>query len=544
MKRLGVRIAKIDPGEDQILFAANGGRIRVVGKVSLTIKVGGLNIPYDFLVVNQLTQNLILGINFLQFSRALINLDKQIVTFYDHLVEVNILSKTRDVIACLDSEQILQPRTENLVKVCLSQPIWGQSVMLEPLSMRERQKYLVAKILVKPEGKYSFVKILNPTDQNLTLRRHLQIAKVQQIEEKSITLYDDGTDEKLDTSNSNTQVEDSNNRQIENTQSINSITQTSSADNNKKGKTLEELGLKIDNANLTAEQRLRLTKLLEDNTDVFALTLGDLGSATSAGYCHIETGNAQAIRQRAYRPSPKAREEISKQTQEMLDHGIIVESDSSWASPIILVRKKDNSMRFCIDYRKLNSVSQKQQFPLPLLTDVWDCLAQNHSSVYSILDLRSGYYQIALDEESKAKTAFITQDGVYHYTRMPFGIQGGPAVFQRIMNQVFRNLNFRTLLVYIDDVMIFSKDFDTHIQALKEVFQRLRNAGLKLHPKKCSFAKEKITYLGHTIGGKGVSIDESKLSVVKNWPIPKNVRDVRAVLGFFQFYRKFIKKFQ
>ena len=282
VKRLGVRIAKIDPGDDQILFAANGGRIRVVGKVSLTIKVGGLNIPYDFLVVNQLTQNLILGINFLQFSRALINLDKQIVTFYYHLVEVNILSKTRDVVACLDSEQIILPRTENLVKVYLSQPIWGQSVMLEPLSMRERQKYLVAKILVKPEGKYSFVKILNPTDQNLTLRRHLQIAKVQQIEEKSITLYDDGTDEKLDTSNSNTQVEDSNNRQIENTQSINSITQTSSADNNKKGKTLEELGLKIDNANLTEEQRLRLTKFLEDNTDVFSLSLGDL-SSTNAG---------------------------------------------------------------------------------------------------------------------------------------------------------------------------------------------------------------------------------------------------------------------
>ena len=239
--------------------------------------------------------------------------------------------------------------------------------------------------------------------------------------------------------------------------------------------------------------------------------LGDL-PGTTEGYCHIETGNTPSIRQRAYRPSPQAREEISNQTEDMLKHGIIVPSESPWASPCVLVKKKDGSMRFCVDFRKLNLHSVPQRWPIPLLTDVWECLSKSKSAMFTTLDMRSGYFQIPMDEESKPKTAFVVPDGTYEYTRMPFGIQAGPAVFSRIMSHIFRGLTFKTMIVYIDDLMIFSTDFDTHMKALREVFDRLRSAGLKLHPKKCKFAQAEINFLGHKINGEGVSVDEKK-----NW---------------------------
>src|SRR6267154_709100 len=227
----------------------------------------------------------------------------------------------------------------------------------------------------------------------------------------------------------------------------------------------------------------------------------------------------------------------------MLDQKIIVPSMSPWASPCVLVKKKDNTMRFCVDYRALNRVSVPQRFPLPLLTDVWDCLSQNHSSIFTTLDMRSGYFQIPLDQETQEKTAFVVQDGTYQFTRLPFGVQSGPSIYQKTMNEVFRGLTFRKLIVYIDDVMIFSKDFETHMIALKEVFERLRNAGLKLHPKKCKIAATEITYLGHKISGAGIRVDESKIAVVKTWPVPVKIKDVRAFLGYTGYHRKFIYKY-
>ena len=155
-----------------------------------------------------------------------------------------------------------------------------------------------------------------------------------------------------------------------------------------------------------------------------------------------------------------------------------------------------------MDFRKLNLHSVPQRWPIPLLTDVWECLSKSESSVFTTLDMRSGYFQIPMDRESMPKTAFVIPDGTYEYTRMPFGIQAGPAVFSRIMSHIFRGLTFKTMIVYIDDLMIFTKDFDSHMEALKEVFKRLQKAGLKLHPKKCKFAMSEITFLGHKINGK------------------------------------------
>src|SRR6267154_647706 len=474
-------------------------------------------VPFDFLVVDSLNEDMILGIDFLEHTKAKIICAEKKVIFYDDLIQVNLIEKQKDVVASTDRSYILHPGTESLVRVYLSEPVWGQSVMLEPVKVRDKQRYLVAKAVVRPEGKYTVCKILNASDKKIELRRHLQIAKVQWIDVNSIVKYEED-----DNTNVKTNQREENNR--------------------KPKRSLQDLGIEVNNKNLTDSQKRKLREFLEDNTDAFALGLEDL-PGTTEGYCHIETGDTPPIRQRAYRPSPQAREEISNQTQDMLKNGIIIPSESPWASPCVLVKKKDGTMRFCVDFRKLNLHSVPQRWPIPLLTDVWECLSQSNSSIFTTLDMRSGYFQIPMDTESRPKTAFVVQDGTYEYTRMPFGIQAGPAVFSRIMSHIFRGLTFKTMIVYIDDLMIFSKDFDTHMEALKEVFARLRRAGLKLHPKKCKFAMEEINFLEHKINGKGVSVDGKKVEAMKNWPVPKSVKELQSFLGYCNYYRKFLRDY-
>src|SRR2546425_6686167 len=223
-----------------------------------------------------------------------------------------------------------------------------------------------------------------------------------------------------------------------------------------KFRTLEELGLKIDNPNLSPTEVATLTKLLESNSDVFALTLHDLPGTTLVQY-DIDTGDHRPIRQRCYRPTPQAREEMSRQVKELLDAKFIYPSTSPWASPTLLVKKKTGDQRMCIDYRLLNKISTQLSWLLPLLTDVIDTLAYNQPAFFSSLDMKSGYHQISMSEDASKKSAFCIPDGTYAWNRLSFGLQGAGQIFQMLMSEVMRGLTFKTLIVYVDDILVFSQ---------------------------------------------------------------------------------------
>src|SRR6267154_693809 len=227
----------------------------------------------------------------------------------------------------------------------------------------------------------------------------------------------------------------------------------------------------------------------------------------------------------------------------MLDSGIIVPSTSQWGSPCLLVTKKDGSKRFCIDFRKLNSVSKKINYPLPLLTDVWDSLSSKKSSIFSTLDLKSGYFQVPIKKESQEKTTFVVQDGAYQFTRTPFGCQGSGGHFQLVMSDVLKGMTYRDVIVYVDDILVYNANFDDHLKSLKEVFDRLRKANMRLNGKKCSFGIPEITYLGHKISGEGIRMDDSKIEVVKKWAIPTTVKHIRAFLGLTNYFRRFVRNY-
>ena len=226
----------------------------------------------------------------------------------------------------------------------------------------------------------------------------------------------------------------------------------------------------------------------------------------------------------------------------MLEIRAISESKSPWASAVVLVRKKDDSLRFCIDLRKLNSRTVKDAYSLPRIDETLDCL--NGAQWFTSLDLKSGYWLVEMDEESKALTAFTEGPlGFYQCECMPFGLTNAPATFQRFMESFLGDMHLKWVIIYLDDIIIFSKTPKEHIERLRSVFQKLCEAILKLKPKKCEFFKTKISYLGHIMSKNGIECDPKKVEAIKNWPRPITVSDVRSYLGFTNYYRRFIHKY-
>lgn len=280
--------------------------------------------------------------------------------------------------------------------------------------------------------------------------------------------------------------------------------------------------------------------LLTSYSDVFSQGDHDIGRTDKVKHS-IHTTCLAPIRQRPRRHPMGQREEVEKQIEDMLKRGIIKPSASSWSSPIVLVDKKDGSKRFCVDYRLLNKHTVKDSFPLPSIAVSLDSL--DGAKYFCTLDLASGYWQVPLDDDAKAKSAFVVPGGLYEFQVMPFGLCNAPSTFERLMENILVGLQWKILLVYLDDVIVFGSTIPEMIARLEMVLQRLRNANLKLKPKKCNLFQKEVLYLGHVVSAEGVKTDPTKVEAVKSWPTPSNPTEVRSFLGLASYYRRFVQKF-
>ncbi|KAG1514733.1 hypothetical protein G6F45_011487 [Rhizopus arrhizus] len=297
--------------------------------------------------------------------------------------------------------------------------------------------------------------------------------------------------------------------------------------------------LEVGNLDKAVEKKLRI--LLKKYYSIFDWNNDTIGNTSIITHKIIIEQDTQPISHRPYRLSPIEAKYLEQEIDKYCKLGVISPSNSPWAAPVILVKKKNGEYRMVIDYRKLNAVTKKDSYPLPRIDDLLDTLGK--ASIFSALDMRAGFHQVPLEEESKELTAFTTKYGVYHYNTLPMGLVNSPATFQRLIDLCFRPLINKCLVAYIDDLNIYSRNNDDHLQHLEQVFNCIKIANLKLNPEKCFFFKNHLKFLGYIITKEGIQTDPSKIQKIIDYPIPQTVTQIRGFLGLASYYRRFIKNF-
>lgn len=500
------------------LVGANGLEVPYIGYTILDVKVGEQVIPERVILVQKEVSDsegceprVILGMNVIRDVR-------------DHgPVNIRVADITVDTPACVGLVRVpkggIHMSARSISTVCLSGG-YGKKVteqgeyVIEALEGPTREKCLLAQTLVKGKGPWN-VQIVNLSDEDVFLTERTPVGTVHAVH----SVVSPGV-----------KAEEIAGKVVVSCDTISAESDVSD--------------LKVPESLLGAASNEEERKQLHDLYCEFPETWvkDDLDVGYSDLIKHkVPLLDDVPVSQTYRRIPPTQLEEVRKHIQDLLEKDIIQPSTSPFASPIVLVRKKNGELRMCVDYRKLNAKTRRDAFPLPRIDESLDAL--KGANYFSTLDLASGYHQIAMDEEDRQKTAFITPFGLFEFKRMPFGLCSAPATFQRLMTAGMNDLIFQMLLVYLDDILVYSKTFQEHIERLRAVLSRLRELGLKLNPDKCKFCRTSVQYLGYTISQGGIATDAEKIKAVEQWAVPQTLRELRAFLGFASYYRRFVLGF-
>ncbi|GJP66287.1 hypothetical protein CLOP_g23177 [Closterium sp. NIES-67] len=303
------------------------------------------------------------------------------------------------------------------------------------------------------------------------------------------------------------------------------------------------LSLEVENDGEKASEPLeKIKELLKEFQDILPDDLpNELPPYRTHQHEIVEEPGSKPTFRAPYRLSPTELTDMKKKIEYLLAKGLIRPSTSPYGAPVLFTPKPDGSLRMCIDYRALNKQTIKNKYPIPRIDDLLDQL--RGAMVFSKVDLRSEYWQIRMADNSIHKTAFRTRYGSYEYLVMPFGLTNAPATFQAEMNHILRPLMDECVVVYLDDILIYSRDMKQHVEHLRRVFEILRRERFYVKLSKSEFALEKVQFLGHMVSAQGVHVDPKKIEAVRTWTTPENVEELQQFLGFANYYNRFVPQY-
>jgi hypothetical protein len=527
--KLNLSKDSIKPSKVTAIVGVGGAEHKIIGLVELPLKLGQCTVLQAFHILPAMSIQLIIGIDFLQQHKATIDYSSNKLSILEGEIKVCFLTSHTGIVR-IAKKVTIPARTEITIEAKVSRIKSNHGMLIEPIASVNQIGLLVAKSVVKVSDSKVFITIMNPQEIPVTMKTNKPIASISSVDINSIEPIDQIQNHKpTDNSINATSI---NNDEFE-------VNLPHPTDYN----LAPDFKFDLSKSPINDTEKARLLKLLQKHKKAFATDLTNIGKAK--GYEHkIDTyPDATPVTLPFYRTGPAEKAEIERQTNLLLEHDLIQPTASHWHSPVVLCKKKNGEWRFAIDYRQLNKRTIPQSFPLPRMSDVSDMIGQNKATIFSCLDLGNAYWQTPLDPETAYKSSFITHQGVFTWKRLPFGLQGSPASWQSLMADVFRNLNWKCLLVYVDDLIIMSKDFEEHLQHLDMVLERLTQSGLTAKPAKCQWALPSVKYLGNIFSKEGLEIDPDKVEAVRSYPKPTNQTEVRSFLGLTNFLKKFVKDY-
>ena len=536
-------------GKSSKLIGAGGTTINEVGKGTFKLQLGPAEM-YVEAIVAEIDDDGLLGIDLLQngengptdllMSKGVLMIAGKEVP----IIQIGLQNRIRKVTAA--DHYVIPAQSEAVIDVFIERQEYDDfsadvDYIVEPTAhFRETYPLQMASTLVDINRACTCkVRVLNPFPTAVSIKQDAVVGHAEPILDNPKVLVTH--EEEKETENFyQTRRVILNDRAKENTVACNvNIAPASLQKELKVPEHLRDL-YKRASQGIDSREKEQLKGLLIKYKDTFSRDEWDLG-LTHLTEHSIPTGDAAPIKQAPRRvPMAHATEE-KKAIEELKQKGVIRESTSPWASPIVLVAKKDGGVRPCVDYRKLNQLVKPDGFPLPRIQDCLDSVAG--SSLFSTFDLTSGYFQIPVKREDVPKTSFVCKYGQFEMTRMPFGLNNSASTFQRTMEMALQGLQWVTCLIYIDDIIVYGQDFSQHLQRVEEVLQRIKAAGLKLKPAKSHMLQKEVVFLGHVVSGEGVRPSPTNIAKILCWPKPRSPRQIKQFVAMGSYYRRYIKNF-
>lgn len=502
-----------------LITSANGTNIPVLGKTNITIEIENTNFKIPVTVVRNITSNIILGNDFLTGHNAVIDFKNKIIKLDNDkntitvkiqqkwLNTLNLMISNNETLIIKTTKDIIIPhgqKTQVSINIPLSRTTASQIDNNIHL-LNNKHCHVIWDNKNNPQ--FQTATILNKGKHNIHLLKNTILGQL--------------TNQKR-------------------------ITETHALQNNNENTTLshqltDNAGNPIDiNPDLTEDEMKKAKSLISKYIHLFATNEVDFKESKLEPYT-FKVMDETPVTHPPYRLPIAQRQELDRQINELQKAGIIKESQSPYSSPAFLVSKKDGGYRLVVDYRRLNDKIIPDKYPLPLIQTIFDSL--ENSTYFSTLDISQAFFQQKLTEDCQQKVAFITYRGQFSFTRLPFGLKTSPNAFQRAINKAFNDLLYSSIVIYLDDILSFAPDFEKQYVSLEKTLQRIEATGLTLKTSKCHLFYTSIKLLGHIISKDGIKPNDENLEAVKNFPVPKRVKDVRAFLGLSGFYRKFIENY-